>query len=82
MDKFTQRLHVEPVDEPLRLTMESCRLDVDACPALCTLALGRYGISGAVTQSCTVSFGDDHATLFVKYTKDTGQCGFADDVAF
>jgi hypothetical protein len=79
-NRLVRRLHVEPVDAPLELRLESCRLDADACTQLCTLALSRAGEGGATTESCHVAFQGDGADLYIRYAKDNGRCAF-DDVA-
>ena len=79
--RFTRRLRVEPKDASLKLKLESCRIDIDACPALCNLALLRVGEPGGVSESCNVNFTDSSAILYVTYAKDNGQCAFADDLA-
>lgn len=63
----SKRLEVEPVDAPLRFHLERCRLDVDACPELCQVALSRIGLQHTV-KSCTVGFVGEAALLDVEYT--------------
>jgi hypothetical protein len=81
-DHVARQLRVEPKDPPLQFQMESCRVDVDACSQLCSLALSRMNVSATI-DSCKVTFADDHATLFVRYAtfNSDGNCAFVDDVA-
>lgn len=54
-------------DEALRLHVESCRMDVDACMSLCSLVLTRQSID-ASAQSCKARFEGDVATLQITYS--------------
>jgi hypothetical protein len=56
----------EPADPPLQLKIDSCRVDVDACPALCGTAMNREGINQSVTK-CDVTFVDDVVTMKVQF---------------
>ena len=54
-------------DEALRLHVESCRMDVDACMSLCSLVLTRQNIE-ASAQTCKARFDGDVATLQIQYS--------------
>jgi len=70
-----------PADPPLQLKVESCRVDVDACPALCAEAMLRAHINYS-PDSCDVGFAGDTVHMHVRYTSyDNNNCFFADDVA-
>src|SRR5512138_2830778 len=68
-----------PADPPLQLKVDSCRVDVDACPALCTMAMERTQI-GYPVETCTVGFTADEVVMTVRYTVYGNDCFFADDV--
>lgn len=55
-----------PADPPMDLRVESCRVDVDACPALCSLAMSRANIQNAPT-ACKAEFQGDTVDLKVSY---------------
>jgi hypothetical protein len=70
-----------PADPPLQLRVESCRVDIDACPALCSLAMERAQIHYS-PESCEVGFAGDTVRMKVHYTSyDNSNCFFGDDVA-
>lgn len=69
-----------PADPPLQLKVDSCRVDVDACPALCALAMQRTQI-GYPVDTCSVGFTADEVVMNVRYTVYGNDCFFADDVA-
>lgn len=54
-------------DPPLRLRIESCRADVDACPELCAMVMEREAV-GASADTCAVRFDGDTAMVQVAYT--------------
>lgn len=55
-----------PADPSMELRIQSCRLDVDACPDLCALAMSRNGISSA-PETCSVTFESSEVTAKVTY---------------
>ena len=55
-----------PADPPLDLRVESCRLDADACHALCSMLMSRAGLA---TGSCTVQFQGDTVKAASSYTE-------------
>jgi hypothetical protein len=55
-----------PSDPPLDLRVESCRLDADACRALCDLLVQRAGVPGG---SCTVTFEGDAVHAVSSFTE-------------
>ena len=59
-----------PADPPLQLRIEACRLDVDACYALCEMAMERAGIGDAPT-ACDVDFVGDHVDVAVAWERGT-----------
>src|SRR5262245_8095635 len=70
-----------PTDPSLQLKVDSCRVDVDACPALCAMALQRTQID-YTPDTCTVGFAGDEVIMKVVYTAYTSECQFVgDDVA-
>ncbi len=73
-----------PADPPLQLKVDSCRVDVDACPALCAMAMSRVQANTPVDfpiDSCTVGFAADEVIMQVRYTNYGDNCFFGDDVA-
>lgn len=78
----SKRLEVEPADPPLEFHLDRCRIDVDACPELCQLALSRIDLEYRV-KSCDVGFVGEVALLDVEYTvpNPNSNC-FFDDVVF
>ena len=65
-------------DAPLRLRLESCRLDVDACPELCAIVMQRAGV-GATAEVCDVTFDGDDAAVKVQYTVSTNASNCASE---
>lgn len=63
VDRFVVRLPAEPSDA---LKVERCRVDVEACTALC---LRDFEVSGggfiAEAEACEVRFFDDHVVVAV-----------------
>jgi hypothetical protein len=58
-----------PADPPIQFRIDSCRIDVDACDALCALTLQRALVNrGAAVTSCKVELRGD--TVFVKVGYD------------
>ena len=55
-----------PADPPLDLRVESCRLDADACQALCTMLMARAGLGSPTT--CEVRFDDVTVHAAASYT--------------
>jgi len=55
-----------PADPALQLRIDSCHVDVDACEALCSMALGRAGLVAELT-SCKVKHHPDAASVKVTY---------------
>src|SRR3954469_26027540 len=53
-------------DPPLRMQIESCRVDVDACDSLCNLAMKR-AVSGAITEHCAVTFEGGNVIMQIAY---------------
>ncbi|MBA2541224.1 MAG: hypothetical protein H0V17_16400 [Deltaproteobacteria bacterium] len=75
-----KRLEVEtPSDPAMEFKIASCKVDVDACPALCTLALERIGIGAFGVTTCTVGFAGDTVLMDVDYTVSNPNCFFGDD---
>ena len=68
---------VSTASAPLQLKVESCRLDIDACPSLCAMELRLKQVQ-AVAQSCVVSFSGDSVAMRVTYNTlpTDGSCGF------
>ncbi|HUS27515.1 MAG TPA: ferritin-like domain-containing protein [Kofleriaceae bacterium] len=62
-----------PADPPLDLRVESCRLDADACRAMCNMLMSRAGLSAG---TCAVEFHDQAVKAVSAYTEyiDTGHC--------
>lgn len=59
-----------PADPPLQFRIDGCRVDVDACDALCALALDRAGLNDGHTAgitSCNVEFRADAVSVKVGY---------------
>jgi hypothetical protein len=56
-------------DPRLQLRIESCRVDVDACHDLCTVAMKQ------AVDECSVSFQPDTALVKVAYQVSSGLCG-------
>jgi hypothetical protein len=74
---------MEPADPALQFRIDTCRIDADACPPLCSLAMQRSNISGSM-QGCAVGFSDSDVRVRVAFNvaRDNGNCPvFADDVA-
>jgi hypothetical protein len=72
-----KRLTVEtPADPALQLRVESCRVDVDACPSLCELALARVNIGTFGVNACTVGFAGATVYMDVDYNATNPNCEF------
>jgi hypothetical protein len=56
----------QPAEASLQLKIDSCRVDIDACPPLCSEMKSRAEIQGSMI-SCEVTFDDDRVTARVKY---------------
>lgn len=58
-----------PVDDdaPLQLRIDSCRLDVDACSALCSMMMVRAQV-GSEPTACDVEFRPGRVTAVATYT--------------
>ena len=81
-DPVEKRLTIEtPTDPALQLRIDSCEVDVDACPALCSLALERISLPAAAVNSCKVGFAGAKVLMDVYYTPTNDNCFFGDDVA-
>jgi hypothetical protein len=81
--RVDKRLEVSPTDPPLKFHLDRCRLDVDACPELCQVALSRINLTHPV-NSCVVGFVGEMALLDVNYTvfdTDSPNCFSGDDFA-
>ena len=77
-----KRLTIEtPTDPALDLRVESCRVDVDACPALCELALERVKLGTFGVNSCKVGFAGAVVLMDVNYTPTNPNCFFGEDFA-
>lgn len=63
-----------PSDPPLDLRVESCRLDADACRALCDMVMRRAGLQSP--QDCAVRFQGSTVLATTSYSEwvDTGKC--------
>lgn len=73
----SRRLTIEtPTDPALQLRVESCRVDVDACRALCDLALERVQIQTFGVDTCKVGFADTKVLMDVVYTPIQDGCFF------
>jgi hypothetical protein len=77
--QVSKRLEVEPADASLKFHLERCRVDVDACPELCQVALTRINLNHTV-NSCTVGFVGEIALLDVVYSvpNEKADCFFDD----
>lgn len=76
----SKRLEVEvPADPALQLRVDSCRVDADACPALCELALQRVNVGSFGVNSCRVGFAGDVVLMDVDYTQQDPNCFFGGD---
>lgn len=81
-DPVEKRLTIDtPADPALQLRVESCRVDVDACPSLCALALERVQLPTFNVNSCKVGFAGAVVLMDVNYTPTNPNCFFGDDVA-
>ena len=79
-DPVEKRLTIEtPADPALQLRVDSCEVDVDACPALCSLALERINLPAAAVNSCKVGFAGAKVLMDVNYTPTNDNCFFGDD---
>lgn len=83
-DPVSKRLTVEtPADPALQLRVSSCQVDIDACPALCELALERVQIPSLRVNACKVGFAGSKVLLDVDYTPTSSECFFGEpDVVF
>jgi hypothetical protein len=73
--EVTKQLTIStPADAPLQLRVDQCQVDVDACPALCSLAAQRANLT-QTPQSCDVKFGATEVELDIKYQDFTGGIG-------
>jgi hypothetical protein len=63
-----------PAEPPLPARVDSCRVDVDACLALCNMALERAG-AGASASECKVTFEGSPANVEVGYYISNGGAG-------
>jgi hypothetical protein len=78
--EVSKRLTIEtPTDPALELRINSCRVDIDACPQLCELALERVNIGTFGVTRCTVGFADDAVLMDVDYNVTPSECQFFDD---
>jgi hypothetical protein len=57
------------VDPPTQLKAESCRVDVDACMALCTSMLSQANIPDGPPTKCDVTFDGDEVTANIAYDR-------------
>ena len=57
----------EPADAVLQLKIDSCRLDVEACPPLCGELMDRANVNQSV-KACSVTFAGNEVTAIVQYT--------------
>jgi outer membrane murein-binding lipoprotein Lpp len=83
-EQVSKRLTInEPADPALQLSVDSCRVDVDACPSLCALALERVKIQSFGVNGCKVGFADAKVLMDVDYTPTSSNCffGVGDDIA-
>lgn len=80
----SKRVTIEtPTDPALQLRVSSCEVDIDACKALCELALERLNIATFGVTSCKVGFSGDRVLMDVDYTPSDSNCFFGGgDVAF
>jgi hypothetical protein len=76
MQQVTKTLSIAtPADPPLQLRVDQCRVDVDACSDLCSLAVQRANLSVPL-DTCSVKFlGDSEVQLDIKYQDYTGGIG-------
>ena len=74
-DEDTWDLH-EPTDPATTLKIEDCRVDVDACDALCTMVLAANNSSGTET-SCQVTFEGATTHVDIHYDVNNGGDGCA-----
>jgi len=67
-------------DTPTEFKIESCRIDVDACPALCTYVLTQHSVSGSAT-GCEVEFegGITHVTASYQVFNGGPNCPVFED---
>lgn len=64
-DTFTLDGEQEP---PMRLRVESCRVDVAACPSLCQVVLDESSQTFGQVKTCDVEFRGDEVRLAIQYT--------------
>jgi hypothetical protein len=63
-----------PTDTAMQFHIDQCRVDADACPALCTLAMQRVNL-GVNADSCSVKLGESSVKMTVHYTVFVGGNG-------
>jgi hypothetical protein len=68
-----------PADPPLQLRVESCRLDIDACPDLCAMEMVRDNVNGQ-QSGCDVSFQGDTVHVKISYDEFDATQGCAQPV--
>jgi hypothetical protein len=54
-------------DAQLQYAVETCRVDADACPNLCTVILQRQQIQSLFPATCDVRFTSDEAKVNMTY---------------
>lgn len=84
-EPVSKRLTIEtPTDPALQLRVSSCEVDIDACKALCELALERVNIATFAVNACKVGFSGARVLMDVEYTPSNSNCFFGegDDVVF
>ena len=86
-ETLEKTLHItEPADPPLQFRIDTCRVDSDACPPLCSLAMQRSGINGTPI-TCAVGFVDSASEVRIRVSfnvpNNNTNCGpiAVDDVA-
>lgn len=77
VDHHEETIEIQtPADPPMELRIESCQLDLDACQAVCDMAMSRHGISETST-SCGIAFEPLSIAVHVAYDTDNGGNGCA-----
>jgi hypothetical protein len=66
-------------DSQVQFRVDACRVDADACMALCQLVLERAGTQTSVT-ACEVTFSSEKAMMDVTYLRYSDACGSDDAV--
>lgn len=86
-ETLEKTLHItEPADPPLQFRIDTCRVDSDACPPLCSLAMQRAGINGSPI-TCAVGFVESASEVRIRVSfnvpNNNSSCGpiAIDDVA-